>query len=232
MYAHKREKKPRQMSESLLVGLLLAFSGGLMDAYTYVLRDHVFANAQTGNIILFAISLFEGSTPAAVRYLLPILSFTLGVLSAQGVRLRFGQAKFHWRQGMLLFEIAVLLIVAFIPTTYNLPANCMVSLVCGIQMQSFQKIRGNALATTMCVGNLRTATGYLCSAVYLKDRALLKRAGLYYGVIVVFALGAVCGNFLVRAVGQYAIFMSVLLLSTAFALLFIRKTDKEEKENP
>ena len=92
MYAHKREKKPRQMSESLLVGLLLAFSGGLMDAYTYVLRDHVFANAQTGNIILFAISLFEGSAPAAVRYLLPILSFMLGVLSAQGVRLRFAQA--------------------------------------------------------------------------------------------------------------------------------------------
>lgn len=232
MRTHKREKMPRQMSESLAVGLLLAFSGGLMDAYTYVLRDHVFANAQTGNIILFAISLFEGSAATAVHYLLPILSFTFGVLSAQWVRLRFGQARFHWRQGMLLSQIVILLAVAFIPTAYNLPANCMVSLACGIQMQSFQKIRGNALATTMCVGNLRTATGYLCSAVHLKDRELLKRAGLYYGVIVVFALGAVCGNFLVHAAGQYAILMSVLLLIIAFALLFIRKPEKEEKENP
>ena len=35
------------MSESLLVGVLLSFSGGLQDAYTYLCRGHIYANAQT-----------------------------------------------------------------------------------------------------------------------------------------------------------------------------------------
>ncbi len=35
-----------QMSETHLLGLLLALVGGFLDAYTYVCRGHVFANAQ------------------------------------------------------------------------------------------------------------------------------------------------------------------------------------------
>ena len=40
------------MSETIRLGSLLAISGGFMDAYSYIYRDHVFANAQTGNILL------------------------------------------------------------------------------------------------------------------------------------------------------------------------------------
>lgn len=53
------KKKITQISESLPLGLLLALSGGLMDAYSYVCRGKVFANAQTGNILLFAVNLSE-----------------------------------------------------------------------------------------------------------------------------------------------------------------------------
>ena len=42
---------PEQPSESMLVGCLLAASGGFQDAYTYNVRDQVFANAQTGNMV-------------------------------------------------------------------------------------------------------------------------------------------------------------------------------------
>ena len=40
-----------QMSESLLLGAMLAMAGGFFDAYTYLCRGKVFANAQTGNIV-------------------------------------------------------------------------------------------------------------------------------------------------------------------------------------
>ena len=40
-----------QISESRRLAILLAVSGGFMDAYTYTFRGEVFANAQTGNII-------------------------------------------------------------------------------------------------------------------------------------------------------------------------------------
>ena len=69
----------RQMSESIVVGLLLSLSGGLMDAYSYLFRGEVFANAQTGNILLFSVYLSRGQWLAALHYLLPVLAFSLGI---------------------------------------------------------------------------------------------------------------------------------------------------------
>ncbi len=43
-----------QTSESFRLSALLSFSGGLQDAYTYNVRDGVFANAQTGNVVLMS----------------------------------------------------------------------------------------------------------------------------------------------------------------------------------
>ena len=41
-----------QMSEAFITALFLSVSGGLQDVYTYLFRGKVFANAQTGNIVL------------------------------------------------------------------------------------------------------------------------------------------------------------------------------------
>ena len=49
-----------QTSESITVGLFLALSGGFMDAYSYINRGKVFANAETGNIILMTLKICEG----------------------------------------------------------------------------------------------------------------------------------------------------------------------------
>lgn len=51
----------KQMSESFLTAAFLSVSGGLQDMYTYISRGHVFANAQTGNIVLLSQHIFAGS---------------------------------------------------------------------------------------------------------------------------------------------------------------------------
>lgn len=53
--------RSRQISESIGLGLLLALAGGFMDAYSYIERGQVFANAQTGNILLFGINISRGT---------------------------------------------------------------------------------------------------------------------------------------------------------------------------
>lgn len=53
-----------QRSESFPIGVLLALTGGFLDAYTYVSRGGVFANAQTGNMVLLGIRLSEGAVAA------------------------------------------------------------------------------------------------------------------------------------------------------------------------
>lgn len=67
------------MSESFPVGVLLAISGGLMDAYSYLYRGHVFANAQTGNVLMFSIHLSKGEWMSSLHYALPIIAFLSGV---------------------------------------------------------------------------------------------------------------------------------------------------------
>lgn len=54
-----RHTSKKQMSESFLTAAFLSISGGLQDAYTYIFRGKVFANAQTGNIVLLSQSITE-----------------------------------------------------------------------------------------------------------------------------------------------------------------------------
>ncbi|MFA6776415.1 MAG: YoaK family protein, partial [Sphaerochaetaceae bacterium] len=149
-------KHPTQMSEAFSTAIFLTLSGGFQDAYTYLTRNKVFANAQTGNIVLFSQNLAEGHWSSAVRYVVPLLSFILGVYGAEALRHHFQHVKrLHWRQLVLLIEIAILFSVGFIPQKLNPLANALVSFVCALQVQTFRKVKGNAYATTMCIGNLR-----------------------------------------------------------------------------
>jgi hypothetical protein len=49
----------RTRPDTLPTGLLLAGAGGFLDAYTFVGRGGVFANAQTGNIVLLGVEAGE-----------------------------------------------------------------------------------------------------------------------------------------------------------------------------
>lgn len=108
---------PEKPSQSILVGCLLAASGGLQDAYTYNVRDQVFANAQTGNMVLVGQSLALGQWAVAVEHLIPVLAFAGGVFAAEVVHNRFHSRNlaFHWRQAVVLLEAVILCLVAFLP---------------------------------------------------------------------------------------------------------------------
>jgi len=108
-------KAHKQMSEAFLTAAFLSVSGGLQDAYTYLARGNVFANAQTGNVVLMSQHFMTGDWGSGVRYLLPLLAFILGVFVADQIQIRYKYARrLHWRQGILLAEIAILFIVGFI----------------------------------------------------------------------------------------------------------------------
>ena len=59
--------------ETFRVAALLAVVGGFLDAYTYILRGGVFANAQTGNIVLLA--RHPASENCCKKYLAPVFSW-------------------------------------------------------------------------------------------------------------------------------------------------------------
>ncbi len=213
-------RSSKQMSESIRIGAILAVSGGFMDAYSYIQRDQVFANAQTGNILLFGVKLSEGNFAGALHYFLPVLAFVLGIAVAECVHMR--QRHFlHWRQISVVTEAVILAAVAFIPLTLNLPANALISFACGIQVESFRKIRGNSIATTMCIGNIRSGTQNLCQFFHDRDREHLLSAALYYGIIACFVLGAVIGNMVIGIWHEKSILCCSALLLISFVIMFI-----------
>lgn len=213
-------KQTRQMSETIKLGILLALSGGFMDAYSYIQRDQVFANAQTGNMLLFGVNLSEGNLRGALHYFFPVFAFAIGIAIAELVRAQ-ERDLLHWRQVAVLFEGIILVGVAFIPLDMNLIANSLTSFACGIQVESFRKIRGNGIATTMCIGNLRSGTQNLCNFIRKKDKEDFKKAVLYYGIIVCFVTGAVIGNFFIHMFHERAILCCSVVLFFAFFLMFI-----------
>lgn len=201
-----------QTSETFLLSAILSMSGGLQDSYTYCLRGNVFANAQTGNVVLMSQHFLTGLWREGLHYLLPLTAFALGILTAEQIGHKYKEARIHWRQLILMIEALILFLVGFIPPAYHMAANILVSFVCAMQVQSFRKVHGYGYASTMCIGNLRSGTESLSIFLRERDRAFLHKALHYYGIILVFALGAGLGGILSGLLGLKTIWVSCLLL--------------------
>lgn len=215
------QQTAKQMSESILVGVLLILSGGYLDAYSYLCRGEVFANAQTGNIVLLGISLAQGNWRTAIQYLLPILVFAFGVYIAERFKWNWKERKvIHWRQVILLVEIFFLFLTAFLGPAFNWLANSMISFVCALQVESFRKIRGNACATTMCTGNLRSAAELMCRYHKTGDLVLKTKSIIYYLLIFVFVLGAMIGTIFAKWLSYQAVLVAILPLIVCFFIMF------------
>lgn len=218
---------------SIVLAFVLTLSGGFMDAYSYMCRGEVFANAQTGNILLMAVNLAKGNFSIAFRYFIPVLSFICGIVLAQAIHHIFVDKKLHRRQIVILFETAILFCSAFFPQSLNVVSDCMISLACGAQVEAFRKLNvGGAnpqsyvCATTMCIGNMRTAASSLCEYVAHKDKRDLKKGLVFFAIIAVFAVGAIIGDVCVSLVGQWAIMICAVFMAVSFVIITL-----ENKEN-
>ena len=138
--------------------------------------------------------------------------------------------KVHWRQMIILAEIALLFAVGFLPQEANTFVNAVVSFVCAMQVQTFRKVNGYAFASTMCIGNMRSGMDSLCSWVLNRDPAALKKSLHYWGIILLFALGAGLGSLALDLCGAKTIWFSCLLLAVSFCLMFLKEDVEEIQE--
>ena len=217
----------KQISESIEMGAIMALAGGFMDAYSYIGRGGVFANAQTGNILLAAVNLSSGDPSSSLRHLFPVIAFALGIMMADLVHERFA-SLLHWRQETVLVEAVILFIVSLMPESQNLLANCLTSLACGMQVESFRKIHGHGIATTMCIGNLRSALQNVDDFIITHNRGFLLNGLLYFGVITMFVAGSVLGNACIGWFGLLAIAVASALLALAFTVMFVDREGNED----
>lgn len=230
MSAFLRKHDVLQMSDSFLTAVFVVLSGGLQDAYTYINRGQVFANAQTGNVVLMSANLFNGEFAHSIRYLIPLLAFMFGTFIAEHIQYKFkNYQKFHWRQMIVIFEIILLFIVGFIPQQYNAIANALVSFVCAMQVQTFNKVMGHDYASTMCIGNMKNAVVSMHSYIKKKDKEILKKSLIYFGIIIVFAIGAGIGSLITLHMGEKAIWICCAFLTISFLMMFVSPKRKAKQ---
>ena len=199
--------------ETFRVAAVLALVGGFLDIYTYLLRGGVFANAQTGNIVLLAANLAETNWSRAGYYLIPILAFSAGVFVTS------------FEQVVLLIEAALLLGIGLLPLSVpDAFVNVTISFICSIQVNTFRKVRNVPYASTMCTGNLRSGTEKLYVYFAERERKALESAAHYFGIIGMFIGGAVLGAAAAKIWEAKSVWICCLLLvGTTLAIRERRK---------
>lgn len=214
----------QQMSESMTLAVFLTLAGGFQDAYSYNCRGKVFANAQTGNIVLLGQNLAQGNFQNALHYVMPLAAFIGGVYVTEWVHHLYKESdKLHWRQIVLIVETVLLVIVGLLPHSMDMPANVLMSFACAMQVNSFRKFKGIPCATTMCIGNMRSATEMLCRYHITKDPELKRKSMHYYFVILIFAVGAAVGALMSIHMGLRVIWIAAGLLFVGFVLMFVKE---------
>ncbi|MED1204429.1 YoaK family protein [Heyndrickxia acidicola] len=223
---------PRLTSESLHLGILLAIVGGYLDSYTFLSRGGVFANAQTGNIVLLGIKIAQGNWTQALLHIPPILAFVLGVGVVESFKSPRMKKLFKLpARAILLLEIAVLIIVGMLPEGIpNIIVTVVISFVASLQVSSFRKLITWSYNTTMTTGNLRTATQAAYRAMMEKNKEAAGQALKFYTIIGSFLFGALGGGILTMHLENRAIWIAAVLLVCAFLLLESNQRIEKEKK--
>ena len=219
--AEKARERARQRSDGLAVGVLLTLAGGFLESYSFITRNEVLANCQSGNLVLTAMFAVQGKWALALRWFAPVVAFVIGVLLTEFVRDRMkAHGRVHWRQAALLVEIALIFATGFMPEgDLNVTATVLIALACSIQADAFKKLHGSPYATIMCTANLRSGLIHLYDwRGHGNDDAAIK-ARDYFLIILCFMAGAILGTWSVWLLGVRAAWVCCVLMLGAFIIM-------------
>ncbi|MFL6054305.1 MAG: YoaK family protein [Actinoallomurus sp.] len=217
------ESVRRRTVASLELGVLLALVGGFLDAYSFISLGGVFANAQTGNVVLFGVEAARGHWGSAVRHLPPLLAFMVGVAMAETLRRpRVAAVVRGPARAALVLEILVLVAAGFLSSM--VPDGVLVvviAFVSSVQVSSFRTLIDWPYNSTMTTGNLRSAAQALYVAVADRDPESARKARSFAVIIVSFLVGGFLGGWLTLRLGAHAILISAAVLVLALGLFVI-----------
>lgn len=211
----------RTRNESLAIGVLLGAVGGFLDAYTFV-GHAVFANAQTGNIVLFGVETASRHWHQAILRLVPIAAFMVGVVATETLaRPRVRRGVRRPLRVALGAEIVILAAVASLPD--DAPALLVtvpVAFAASIQWSTFRMLVDAPYSTLLATGNLRMATASAFQWIVEHDPTARRHARQFAAVVLAFAAGALIGAISTNNLGTTAVAVAAgILLITLVALM-------------
>ena len=219
---YKMEKEVTYLEcEKLWVYEMLILAAGWFGAYTFLLRGGVFCNAQTANVVLFAMALGKGEWTTAGYLLLPISAYFLGAFLSE--YLAKSVKRFHflrWDTLLVGFEIIIVILLGLLPK--EAPDQiCQVALnfICSMQFNTFRQVEGVPAATTFVTNHIRQIGHF--TAKYLRHRTPENRSRvlLHSRMLFCFAAGAVVSTICGRIFAYRSIWGSAIILMIVFVRL-------------
>lgn len=196
--------------EALQIAGLLAFVGGYLEAYTWIIH-HVFANAQGANLVFLWVYMTSGEWETATRYIPPLLAFAAGVIMACWLR---WIAPKRAAQISTLTEIVFLFIIAVLHNRLPQAAGTLgLSLVAAFQTVSFPRVEGMNYSSVMVTSNFRQVVEGLFAALAGGAAATRFRRSYVFGAMcIAFGAGAALGAFATKLTPGYSLIVPVVLL--------------------
>jgi len=196
--------------EALQIASLLAFVGGYLEAYTWIVH-HVFANAQSANLVFLWVYMTSGEWETAARYVPPLLAFIVGVILACWLRWAAPQRA---SRISTLTEIGFLFIVAILHNRLPEVAGTLgLSMVAAFQTVSFPRVEGWSYNSVMVTSNFRqTIEGLFAAFAGSSEPRPLRRPYVFGAMCVAFGAGAAIGAFATEITRAYSLVVPVALL--------------------
>jgi uncharacterized membrane protein YoaK (UPF0700 family) len=216
---------PIRRDETVQIALLLAFAGGYLDAYTWIIHG-VMANAQTANLVLLWVHGTVGQWKEALHFVAPITAFGVGVVVAAWLRRATGD-----RASVIstLTEIALLVAIGILHNRLPEMAGTLgISFVAAMQTAIFTRVEGVAYSSVMITGNLRQAIeGVFTAAAGGRQLGALRRSGIFAALCVAFGIGAAVGAYATKAIPDLALGLPVVAL-----LIVLLRCEVQRHEEP
>jgi uncharacterized membrane protein YoaK (UPF0700 family) len=221
--ANKQKNTNETYVDNIIIGFCLSLLGGFLDAYSFLLKGGVFANAQTGNVVLLFISLANTEFGKCIKYIIPIITFAFGIFISEFIKYKKDQ---NVRLKLALFIEFILIVCVGISGNYlsNYLINCIISFIAAIQVANFDKVDGNPIATTMITGNLKSGMIQLSKYFHTKEKTTIYAFWKYLLIIIGFGFGVIIGCILIKMYSEKSIFICTLLLIIVF--LMIKKEER------
>jgi uncharacterized membrane protein YoaK (UPF0700 family) len=206
---------------SVAAASVLTAAGGSMDAWVYVDHGHVFANAQTANVVLFAIHAAGGDFTAAARHVPSIMAFILGLVSSRLTGAWLKKAGLNSRNVRLTFECILLVALGLIASRLpNAAITACVGFIAAVQITSLSHIGDVTFNTGMTTGNLRGAFSAASAALYEPASKRNRIRAITFGSIcLAFVAGAVLGGFFTLHVGDRMLFVTAAMVGLSTLLM-------------
>jgi uncharacterized membrane protein YoaK (UPF0700 family) len=223
----------RTRPERLTFGIILTAVGGYLDAYTFVGHGGVFANAQTGNFVLFAVFASDGRWHNALLRVPSIAAFVVGIVVAEEMARPLIRAKLRRpTRVVLVIEIAVLTVLVILPGgTPDLVYNAAISFAAALQFATFKALADTPYTSILATGNMRSMIASVIQWRAEGNRLAGHRAGRLAATVAAFVLGAVGGAAYTRSSGSVAVWVASAGLFVVLIGLII-ETRQLEHPNP